>query len=258
MTSRPDQETTDHTNQHQEEPPAPARVMSIHAHPDDQEFTMGGTLAKWAAAGSEIITVCVTSGDAGSNKYTPESMTREALVPIREQEQRNACRVLGIKEVLFLSYPDGMLEPSIGLRRELTRLIRKYRPEAVMCNDPTVRFQGDNYMNHPDHRAAADAALDAVFPSAGTKFIFPELLKEGLEPHEVKSVYMFGSEKPNILIDISSTLETKLAALREHKSQLGEWDPGEMISGWAAQQGSAQGMTAAEAFKRMVLVQLEG
>ncbi len=257
MTSRLDLETTD-TNQRPEEPPAPARVMSIHAHPDDQEFTIGGTLAKWAAAGSEIITVCVTSGDAGSNKYTPESMTREALAPVREQEQRNACKVLGVKEVLFLGYPDSMLEPSIVLRRELTRLIRKYRPDAVMCGDPTVRFHGDNYMNHPDHRAAADAALDAVFPSACTKFIFIELLEEGLEPHQVTNVFLFGSEKPNVFIDVSATLETKLAALREHKSQLGEWDPSGMIAGWAAQQGSAQGLAAAEAFKRMVLVQSEG
>ncbi|MSQ14320.1 MAG: PIG-L family deacetylase [Dehalococcoidia bacterium] len=244
---------TDPSNQKYEEPPAPPKVMAIHAHPDDQEFTMGGTLAKWAAAGSEIITVCVTSGDAGSNKYTPDSMTREKLAPIREQEQRNACQVLGVKDVLFMGYPDGMLEPSIGLRRELTRLIRKHRPDAVLCSDPTVRFHGDNYMNHPDHRAAADAALDAVFPSAGTRFIFPELLEEGLKPHEVSSVFLFGSEKPNVFIDISSAIETKLAALREHKSQLGEWDPSKMLSGWAKEQGKAYGMEAAEAFKRMVL-----
>ena len=253
MTSRADPGMNDQTNHRQEEPQAPAKVMAIHAHPDDQEFTVGGTLAKWAAAGSEIMTVCVTSGDAGSNKYTPETITREALAPIREQEQRNACRLLGIREVLFLGYPDGMLEPSISLRRELTRLIRKYRPDAVICGDPTVRFHGDNYMNHPDHRAAADVALDAVFPSAGTKFIFPELLEEGLEPHHVRSVFLFGSEKPNTFIDISSTLDKKLAALREHKSQLGEWDPSEMIAGWAKEQGKAQGMEAAEAFKRMTL-----
>jgi len=130
------------------EPPAPKRVMSIHAHPDDQEFTVGGTLAKWARAGYEVVTVCITRGGAGSNKYTPPEMTREALVSIREDEQREACRILGVKETIFLDYEDGMLEPSIALRRELTRLIRRHRPEAVLTGDPTVRFYGTTYMNH--------------------------------------------------------------------------------------------------------------
>src|SRR5262245_10734218 len=115
------------------EPTAPARVMSIHAHPDDQEFTVGGTLAKWARAGSAVVTVCITSGNAGSNEYTPPTMTREALAPIREEEQTSACRVLGIPEVVFLRHEDGMLEPSIALRRALTRLIRRFRPDAVVC-----------------------------------------------------------------------------------------------------------------------------
>src|SRR5262245_46439307 len=124
------------------EPAAPARVMSIHAHPDDQEFTVGGTLAKWSRAGSVIVTVCITSGNAGSNEYTPPEMTREALAPIREEEQREACRVLGIPDVIFLRYEDGMLEPTIALRRDLTRLIRRFRPDAVLCGDPTVRYYG--------------------------------------------------------------------------------------------------------------------
>ncbi|HEY4911228.1 MAG TPA: PIG-L family deacetylase, partial [Methylomirabilota bacterium] len=141
------------------EPAAPACAMSIHAHPDDQEFTVGGTLAKWARAGSRVITVCITSGGAGSNQSTPLDMTREALVPIREEEQRRACQALGISDVVFLGYEDGVLEPSIALRRDLTRIIRRYKPDAVVCGDPTVRFYGKGYMNHPDHRAAADVAL---------------------------------------------------------------------------------------------------
>ena len=104
------------------EPAAPARVLSIHAHPDDQEFTVGGTLAKWARAGSHVVTVCITSGGAGSNEHTPPEMTREALVPIREEEQRQACRVLGVSEVVFLGYEDGMLQSTLALRRELTRV----------------------------------------------------------------------------------------------------------------------------------------
>ncbi len=230
--------------------------MSIHAHPDDQEFTVGGTLAKWARAGCEVVTICITSGGAGSNKHTPPDMTREALVSIREDEQRDACRILGVKETIFLGHEDGMLEPSIALRRELTRLIRRHRPEAVLTGDPTMRFYGTTYMNHPDHRVAADVALDAVFPSAGTRLIFPELLAEGLEPHEVPQVYIHGAERPDTYVDIAETLDVKLAALRAHKSQMGEWDPAEMITQWAAEQGRRGKLKAAEAYRRMVLQDL--
>jgi LmbE family N-acetylglucosaminyl deacetylase len=238
------------------EPPAPKRAMSIHAHPDDQEFTVGGTLAKWARAGCEIVTVCITSGGAGSNKFTPPDMTREALVSIREDEQREAGRILGVKETIYLGYEDGMLEASIPLRRELTRLIRRYRPEAVLTGDPTVRYYGTTYMNHPDHRVAADVALDAVFPSAGTRLIFPELLAEGLEPHEVRQVYIHGAERPDTYVDIAETLDVKLAALRAHKSQMGEWDPAEMLTQWAAEQGRRRKLKAAEAYRRMILQDL--
>jgi LmbE family N-acetylglucosaminyl deacetylase len=238
------------------EPPAPKRAMSIHAHPDDQEFTVGGTLAKWARAGCEIITVCITSGGAGSNKYTPPDMTRRALVAIREEEQREAGRILGVKDTIFLGHEDGMLEPSIALRKELTRLIRRFQPEAVLTGDPSMRFYGSTYMNHPDHRVAADVALDAVFPSAGTRLIFPELLDVGLEPHEVHQVYIHGAERPDTYVDISEVLDVKVAALRAHKSQMGEWDPKEMITQWAREQGKRRKLAAAEAYRRMVLQDL--
>lgn len=238
------------------EPPAPKRAMSIHAHPDDQEFTVGGTLAKWARAGCEIITVCITSGGAGSNKHTPPDMTRRALVAIREDEQRDAGRILGVKDTIFLGHEDGMLEPSIALRKELTRLIRRFRPEAVLTGDPSMRFYGSTYMNHPDHRVAADVALDAVFPSAGTRLIFPELLDVGLEPHEVHQVYIHGAERPDTYVDISDVLDVKVAALRAHKSQMGEWDPAEMITQWAREQGRRRKLAAAEAYRRMVLQDL--
>src|SRR6266404_4800985 len=212
------------------EPPAPKRVLSIHAHPDDQEFTVAGTLAKWARAGSEIVTVCLTRGEAGSNKSTPADMTRERLAKIREEEQRAACGALGIAEVVFLGYEDGVLTPSIDLRRDLTRLVRRHRPDAVVTGDPTVRYYGTRYMNHPDHRVAADVALDAIFPSAETRFIFPELLDEGLAPHHVGAVWLFGSERAETFVDISATLDAKVRALREHRSQMGDWDPAPMVS----------------------------
>jgi len=235
------------------EPAPPARVLSIHAHPDDQEFTVGGTLAKWARAGSHVVTVCITSGGAGSNEHTPPDMTREALVPIREEEQRQACRVLGIPDVVFLGFEDGMLQATLDLRRELTRVIRRFRPDAVVCGDPTVRYYGSMYMNHPDHRAASDAALDAVFPSAETRLIFPELLAEGLEPHKVRAVFIHGSDSPDTFIDISESLSAKLAALKEHRTQMGTWDPTDMITGWAKMQGAPRKLEAAESFRLMRL-----
>jgi LmbE family N-acetylglucosaminyl deacetylase len=235
------------------EPARPARVMSIHAHPDDQEFTVAGTLAKWARGGSEIVTVCLTLGEAGSNRSTPPDMTQDRLAVIREEEQRAACRVLGIAEVVFLGYADGRLEPSLAMRADVTRLIRRYRPDAVVCGDPTLRFFGNRYMNHPDHRVAADVALDAVFPSAETRLIFPELLAEGLEPHHVGRVFLHGSSEPDTFIDIADTLDVKIQALREHKSQVSDWDPAGMLTEWARASGRSRGLRAAEAYRLMVL-----
>jgi LmbE family N-acetylglucosaminyl deacetylase len=136
---------------------------------------------------------------------------------------------------------------------DLTRLIRRHRPDAVLCGDPTVRYYGANYLNHPDHRAAADVTLDAVFPSAETRLIFPELLAEGLEPHKVRWVFIHGTERPDTFIDIADTLGAKLAALKEHRTQMGKWDPTEMITGWAGLQGAERGLAAAESFRLMRL-----
>ncbi|MGB8647704.1 MAG: PIG-L deacetylase family protein [Anaerolineae bacterium] len=236
-----------------QEPKTPRVVLSIHAHPDDQEFTIGGTLAKWAKQGARVITVCITSGDAGSNQNTPADMTPDKLWPIREVEQKAACDVLGVQEVVFLRYPDGQLTSTIALRRDLTRFIRKYKPDVVVTGDPTVRFYGNSYMNHPDHRVAADVACDAVFPSAGTRFIFPELLTEGLEPHEVSRIFLHGSNEPNTWIDISETAEAKVAALRQHVTQLGAWDPHDMMYEWAKEEGKAHGLALAESYRLMIL-----
>ncbi|MGE5140334.1 MAG: PIG-L deacetylase family protein [Rudaea sp.] len=235
------------------EPKPPRCVLSIHAHPDDQEFTVAGTLAKWARSGVEVISVVITSGDSGSNEHTPPERTKEELLQMREIEQLAACEVLGIKETVFLRYPDGMLQPTLELRRELTRLIRRHKPDAVVCGDPTVRFYGNSYMNHPDHRVAADVACDAVFPSAGTRMIFPELLAEGLEPHDVSRLFIHGSEKPDVWIDISSTIETKVCALLKHATQLGPWDPHEMMYEWAKGEGKERGLDMAESFRLMIL-----
>jgi len=186
----------------------PCRVMVIAAHPDDEEFTVAGTLARWIQAGAEAITVVCTDGSRGCND--PHCRPAE-LIPIRRREQEAASAALGVRRVIFLDYEDGTLQPTLDLRRDLTREIRRFRPDTVVCGDPTVRFYGPGYLNHPDHRAAADAALDAVFPSAGTRWIFPELLaeQEGLEPHDVSVVYLWGAGEPDTWVDITDTIDLK-------------------------------------------------
>lgn len=234
----------------------PQRAMSIHAHPDDQEFGVAGTLAKWAKAGCEIVSVVITSGDSGSNDPSKNGKYKSELAALREDEQRAANAVLGIKEAVFLHYPDGELEATIPLRKELTRLIRKYKPEVVVTGNMEGAFYGDDYINHPDHRAAAEAATYAVFPSAGTRLLFADLLEAGYEPHNVKRLYIHGAEKPDTWIDISAEIETKIQALRKHTSQL-EDDIEKMIREWAAEAGREKGLAFAETFKVMKLVKDE-
>jgi LmbE family N-acetylglucosaminyl deacetylase len=233
----------------------PTIAMSIQAHPDDQEFTIAGTLARWARQGCQVISVIVTSGDAGSNDPSKGADYKSILAQIREDEQISANLVLGIHDTAFLHYPDGELEPTLHLRKDLTRLIRQYKPELVVTGNPVRVFFGSDYINHPDHRAAAEAAVYATFPSAGTRLIFPDLLGEGYEPHNVKKLYLSGAEDPDVWVDISDTLEQKISALKKHVSQLGDWDPTEEITAWATETGKEKGLRAAEAYKVMTLVE---
>jgi LmbE family N-acetylglucosaminyl deacetylase len=229
----------------------PTSAMGIFAHPDDAEFTVAGTIARWARAGCRFVYVLCTDGDVGT--LNPD-LTREQLAAIRRVEQIEACRVLGVDDIVFLGYGDGMLQPTLQLRRDLVRALRKFKPEAVLCGDPTAFFYGDEYINHPDHRAAAQAALEAVFPAASMPLVFPELKDEGLTPHQVKEVYIWGSSELNFWVDITRTLDRKIEALCQHKSQLGDWDPTEMITRWASERAQGHTMDYAEAFRRMVLV----
>jgi LmbE family N-acetylglucosaminyl deacetylase len=231
----------------------PKSAMSIHAHPDDQDFTVAGTLAKWARAGCEIVSVILTSGDAGSNDPSKDAGYKADLARLREQEQRAANQTLGVQETAFLRYPDGELVASIQLRKDLTRLIRKYKPEVVVTGDPTAWFYGSEYVNHPDHRAAAEAATYAVFPSAGTRMIFPELLDEGLPPHNVKRLYVHGNEHPDTWIDIADTIQIKIDALKKHASQGDTHDVDASMREWAEEEGKARGLKYAESFRVMVL-----
>jgi len=235
----------------------PEIAMSINAHPDDQEFTVSGTLAKWAKTGCEVISVVITSGDAGSNDLAHASDYKPTLSSIRESEQTAANSVIGVKESVFMGQPDGVLEPTMALRKEVTRLIRQYKPDVVVIGDPGAVFYGNGYINHPDHRAAAQLGLYATFPSAGTRLIFTDLLEMGYEPHNVKRVYIHGSENADTWVDITSTIDIKIAALKEHASQLGDWDPEEMIREWAEEEANEQDMQYAEAYKVMILEEQE-
>jgi LmbE family N-acetylglucosaminyl deacetylase len=226
-------------------------ILCIAAHPDDIEFTIAGSVARWTREGRTVVFCLVTTGGAGTNEHTPLG---DGLVPSRERELHEAARILGVKDVVLLGYQDGVIEPTLGLRRDLTRVIRRHGPDVVVCSDPTVRYYGNEYLNHPDHRAVGSAALDAVFPSSETRGIFPELLTEGLEPHKVKEVLISGAQPADTWIDITDTLEIKGAALKAHASQVGkgEWvDP--LLREWAIRDGKRAGVTYAEAYRRMVL-----
>jgi len=238
-----------------EEPTPPQRAMVIAAHPDDIEFVVAGTVAKWAQAGTQIRYVLVTSGDAGSHQ---PGVTREELARTREAEQRAAARVVGVDDVAFLGYHDGEVEPTLALRRDLVREIRRFKPDAVICYDPTVLFVGDRYINHPDHRAVGQTALDAIAPTAAMPLVFAELREEGLEPHQVREVLIASTMESNTWIDIGGTIELKIEALRQHASQFPDgWDPADWLREWAAESGEKVGIPYAEAFRRIVLVREE-
>ena len=231
----------------------PKIAMSIHAHPDDQEFSVGGTLAKWARAGCEVISVIITSGDSGSNDPGKDGSYKQELADLREQEQLAANAVLGVKQTIFLRYPDGELEPTIPLRKELTRLIRQYKPDTVTTGNPEAWFYGDEYLNHPDHRAAARAACEAVFPSAGTRLIFVDLLAEGYEPHDVRRLYIHGAEQSNTWVDITETMDLKVKALQQHVSQLDPNEAAKWMTEWAEEEAKEKDMKYAESFRVMIL-----
>jgi len=226
----------------------PKTAMVIVAHPDDAEFTLAGTVAAWTKAGCEVTYVLCTDGNAGSHE---PGMTREKLAEIRRAEQRAACDMLGVTHVVFLGHDDGLLQPTLDLRHDLVRVIRQYRPEVVLTADPTRFFSGDRYINHPDHRAAGQAALDAVAPAAQMPLLWPETG----EPHKVHRVYVYGNGEPNVWVDISETIDQKIEALKKHASQMGEWDPTERIMQWSAETGKDKGLAHAESFRVITLVQ---
>lgn len=226
----------------------PKRAMVIMAHPDDIEFSCAGTVARWVREGTQVCYVLCTSGDVG---IAQAGMTRARAAEIREAEQREAAAIIGVQEVVFLREPDGLLEATLVLRKKLVREIRRFKPDAVICGDPQALWAGDNYINHPDHRAAALAALDAVFPAAGQPNLFEELAEEGLSAHKVYKVFVSVWDRGEnyTYVDISSTIDLKIAALKAHKSQMGDWDPTESVKTWAAERAKGLEIEYAEAFR---------
>ncbi|MEK7282134.1 MAG: PIG-L deacetylase family protein [Chloroflexota bacterium] len=218
------------------------RVMLVSPHPDDGEVGAAGTVARWIKEGREVVYVVCTNGDKGSGDLAMGSAT---LAKTREQEQRRAAEVLGVKEVVFLGYPDGGLEDTTEFRGKLVRLIRQYRPQVVLAPDPYRK-----YLWHRDHRIAGRVILDAIFPYARDHLHYPEFMTQGLAPHKVSEVYLWGSDEPDTFIDITETFPIKMAAVRCHVSQFSNLgrDAERWLRERAEKMGGEHNMGLAEAF----------
>jgi LmbE family N-acetylglucosaminyl deacetylase len=226
------------------------RVLVIAAHPDDIDFGAAGTVASWTDEGTEVIYCIVTDGDAGGYD---ESVGREEMAQLRRDEQAAAAKHVGVGDLRFLGYPDGRVEATLALRRDLARVIRQVRPERVVCPSPERNYTRMP-PSHPDHRAVGSAALDAVYPDARNPFAFPELRRDdGLEAWTVREVWIAGGPSPNHYVDVTGTFGRKLAALRAHQSQTGHMDDlDDMLRGWLARNAGLAGLPdgrLAEAFQ---------
>ena len=224
-----------------------SRAMVVVAHPDDVEWMCAGTVAKWCAEGWHVVYVLCTDGSKGSDD--PE-MTSEGLAKLREEEQREAARVLGVADVVFLGHPDAYLEPTLELRKELAREIRRHRPDVVVTENPVRDLSDRVYLAHPDHLAAGEATVAAVFPTARDRLTFPDLLEEGLEPHKVKEVWIGGGEEgSDMFIDVTDYMDIALESLKAHRSQVTEEEANEWFPLGRLETAKKVGFQFAEAFK---------
>jgi LmbE family N-acetylglucosaminyl deacetylase len=224
------------------------RVLVVTAHPDDSEFGAGGTVARFVKEGREVAYCIVTNGNKGSSDRT---MTPERLAVIRAEEQRNAARVLGVERVTFLGYPDGEVEDTRDLRRDVSREIRRFRPDLVVCQNPNRTYNLG--ASHRDHRTVGGVTLDCVYPLARDHMAFPELLPE-FEPHKVHEVYVMQWQEPHIVSDISDVIDLKLKALSCHASQFKDFAAVEQrVRQRSKELGAARGYAFAEAFDRIVI-----
>ncbi|MBV9324806.1 MAG: PIG-L family deacetylase [Chloroflexi bacterium] len=234
--------------------------LVVAAHPDDPDFGVAGTAARLARDGHAVHYLMLTSGDAGSED---PSQSAEELMRIREAEQEASGRILGLSSVRFLRFPDGELQPDLELRKAIVRVMRQLRVDVALCQDPRSLVDEDStYLNHPDHRAAGQAALDAAFPAAGNPRAFRDLLfEEGLKAHKVKEVWLYFTGHPHVnhFVDITETLDQKIAALAAHESQIGDWARSgglrREMTKWAEDTATRHNLPFkyAEGFQRVVL-----
>jgi LmbE family N-acetylglucosaminyl deacetylase len=231
--------------------PTPERVLVVAAHPDDIEFGAAGTVARWIGEGSEVRYLLVTRGDKGSDDPSTDP---RALAQRRVGEQRAAAAEIGVSTVDFLDEPDGQVEPSLRLREQVTHAIRAFRPEVVMTHDPTVVFVNNEWVNHPDHRAVGQVAVDAVFPTARDPLNFPDQIASGLGPWKVAELFLWSTNEANQIVDIGATLDRKIDALAHHASQFREFaETARWLRGRAEELGERAGYRAAEGFRRVML-----
>ncbi len=231
--------------------PTPERVLVVAAHPDDIEFGAAGTVARWVHEGAAVRYLVITSGDKGSDdpNADPEQLRR-----LREEEQRAAAAEIGVEGVDFLDEPDGQVEPSLRLRERITYAVRAFRPEVVMTHDPTVLFVNNEWVNHPDHRAVGLVTVDAVFPTARDPLNFREHLEAGLQPWKVAELLLWSTNEANQIVDISETLDRKVAALEHHASQFRDFpETARWLRRRSEELGERAGYRAAEGFRRVTL-----
>ena len=227
------------------------RAMVVVAHADDAEWGCAGTVARLCAEGWDVAYVICTDGSKGSDD---PDMTVATMVKMREQEQRDAAGILGLSHVFFLGYPDAYLESTLELRKDISRAIRIHRPDVLICMNPVRNLDGDGYIDHPDHFASGDAAMGAVYPAARDRLTFPELLNdEGLEPHKVREVWVMGRTEPDHVVDVTAHIDTAVAALKAHRSQVAPESADHHLKEWRRRDGQRIGVEYAEVFKRFRL-----
>lgn len=229
---------------------ATRRGMVVVAHADDAEWGCSGTVAKLCAEGWAMVYVLCTDGSKGIDD---PAVSGDELARIRRAEQQAAGRALGLQEVVFLGYEDAMLQPTLELRRDIAREIRRHRPDLLICQNPVRSLVVRDYIGHPDHFAAGEAALAAVYPTARDRLTFPQLLAEGLEPHKVGEVWVMDRQNADQYVDVSGYIDTAVAALQAHASQVAPEMAEKYLKGWRREIGAEVGFEYAEAFKRFLL-----
>lgn len=230
----------------------PKVVLGVAAHPDDLDFGASGTMAGFAKAGADVHYLIITDGSKGSDD---PNISSAELIKMRENEQRNAVKAIGGKSVTFLGYPDGELEITMGLKKDIVKVIRTLKPDVVITMDPSMLYSVKRgFINHPDHRAAGQATLDCVFPLARDHMVFPELFAEGYLPHKTATVLLTNFDSKNFVVDITETFSNKLAALKAHESQISDIDEvKKWLSEIAGMIGKESGYKYAEGFIRLDL-----